>query len=137
MKDLRRNEFIDMLNMAELLYTGNDKCIVCDIPTLGAVTYYPKADKLNIHKANKWEDNGYEFVKNVLANTTKEEIDTQSTSTKSETNTENNVNPDPVDTKPVVPQDNKFMPNAVYSVGNSYTVQSKDGKKYKLVLEEI
>ena len=68
---------------------------------------------------------------------TKEEIDTQSTSTKSETNTENNVNPDPVDTKPVVPQDNKFMPNAVYSVGNSYTVQSKDGKKYKLTVTAI
>ena len=71
MKELRRNEFIDMLNMAELLYTGNDKCIVCDIPTLGAVTYYPKADKLNIHKGNKWEDNGYELVKNVLDVTVK------------------------------------------------------------------
>lgn len=44
---------------------------------------------------------------------------------------------DPVDTKPVVPQDNKFMPNAVYSVGNSYTVQSKDGKKYKLTVTAI
>lgn len=73
MKELRRNEFIDMLNMAELLYEETDKYVKCDIPTLGAVTYYPKADKLNIHKVNKWEDNGYEFVKNVLDEKAKED----------------------------------------------------------------
>ena len=70
MKELRRNEFIDMLEMAELLYEANDKFIKCDIPTLGKVTYYPKADKLQINQTNKWEVGGFEFVKNILAEKT-------------------------------------------------------------------
>jgi len=71
MKDLRRNEFIDMLEMAELLFEANEKFIKCDIPTLGSVTYYPKANKLQINKSNSWEENGFEFVKNILSNTIK------------------------------------------------------------------
>lgn len=69
MKDLRRNEFIDMLEMEELLYEANEKFIKCDIPTLGGVTFYPKANKLQINKSNSWEENGFEFVKNILNNT--------------------------------------------------------------------
>ncbi len=70
MKELRRNEFIDMLEMAELLFEEKDNYISCDIPTLGKVTYYPKADKLQINRTNKWEEGGFEFVKNVLAEKT-------------------------------------------------------------------
>lgn len=69
MKDLRKNEFIDMLQIAEILYEESDKFIKCDIPTLGAVTYFPKANKLQIDKVNKWEENGFEFVKRILNNT--------------------------------------------------------------------
>lgn len=73
MKDLRRNEFIDMLEMAELLYEATDKFIKCYIPTLGKVTYYPKSDKINVHVGNKWFEDGFYRVKNILSNTTKTE----------------------------------------------------------------
>jgi len=33
---------------------------------LGAVTYYPKKNRLIIHKKNKWYDDGFYFVKNHL-----------------------------------------------------------------------
>lgn len=66
MKELRRNEFIDMLEMAEILYEAKDKFIKCDIPSLGAVTYYPKADKLHIDKNNQWVEQGFEYVKTIL-----------------------------------------------------------------------
>jgi hypothetical protein len=72
MKDLRRNEFIDMLEMAEILYEAKDKFIKCDIPSLGAVTYYPKADKLQIDKNNHWEEGGFTFVKQFLSYTENE-----------------------------------------------------------------
>ena len=80
MKDLRRNEFIDMLEMAELLYEAKDKFIKCDIPTLGGVTYYPKADKLQINLTNKWEEEGFQFVKNILLECTIENPIQQATS---------------------------------------------------------
>lgn len=66
MKDLRRNEFIDMLEMAELLFEEKDNYISCYIPTLGSVSYFPKADKVQIHRTNKWEEGGFEFIKNIL-----------------------------------------------------------------------
>lgn len=66
MKDLRRNEFIDMLEMAEVLYEANEKFIKCDIPNLGSVTYYPKSDKLQINKTNSWMEYGFTFVKQFL-----------------------------------------------------------------------
>ena len=72
MKELRRNEFIDMLEMAEILYEAKDKFIKCDIPSLGAVTYYPKADKLQIDKNNHWEEGGFTFVKQFLSYTENE-----------------------------------------------------------------
>lgn len=73
MKQLRRNEFIDMLEMAEILYEATEKFIKCDIPSLGAVTYYPKADKLQIDKTNTWVELGFEYVKTILKSTTKNE----------------------------------------------------------------
>jgi hypothetical protein len=66
MKELRRNEFIDMLEMAEILYEVTDKFIKCDIPTLGAVTYFSKANKVQIDKGNEWVEQGYEYIKSVL-----------------------------------------------------------------------
>lgn len=77
MKELRKNEFIDMLEMSEILYEVNDKFIKCDIPTFGAVTYYPKADKLQIDRMNKWEENGYLFIKMILSTTKFKEIPIQ------------------------------------------------------------
>lgn len=66
MKDLRRNKFIDMLGMAEVIFEEKDNYISCDIPILGKVTYYPKADKLQINRNNKWEEGGLQYVKNHL-----------------------------------------------------------------------
>lgn len=66
MKDLRRNEFVDMLNIAELLYEVSDNHIKCVIPTLGKVTYFPKADKINVHIGNEWFDDGFRRVRLVL-----------------------------------------------------------------------
>lgn len=66
MKDLRRNEFIDMLKMAEVLYQEHVKFIKFELPFLGNCNYYPKADKVQINKNNKWEENGFDYVKNIL-----------------------------------------------------------------------
>lgn len=66
MKDLRRNEFIDMLNMAEVLHQEHDKFIKFELPFLGNCTFYPKANKVQIDKNNKWEENGFDYVKNIL-----------------------------------------------------------------------
>lgn len=71
MKDLRRNEIIDMLEMAEILFEEKQSIIKCDIPTLGKITYYPKADKVQINKNNTWREYGFEFIKHVLSNTIK------------------------------------------------------------------
>lgn len=70
MTTLRKNEFMDMLEMRGLLFEDKDKFLHCDIPTLGKVTYYPKADKLQINRTNKWEEGGFQFVKNILSEKT-------------------------------------------------------------------
>lgn len=69
MTELRKNEFIEMLQKADLLFEDKIKFIHCEIPTLGKITYYPKANKVQISRNNTWEENGFEFVKNIL-NTT-------------------------------------------------------------------
>ena len=71
MTTLRKNEFMDMLEMNNILFEDKDKFIHCDIPTLGKVTYYPKSDKLQICRKNKWEEGGFEYVKTILKSTTK------------------------------------------------------------------
>lgn len=71
MKQLRKNEFVDMLEMANLLFEDKGNFIQCDIPTMGSITYYPKADKVQINRNNTWEEGGFEFVKNILGNPTK------------------------------------------------------------------
>jgi len=80
MKELRRNEFIDMLEMLEILYEAKDKFIKCDIPTLGAVTYFPKANKVQIDKSNEWVEHGFEYVKSILNSTTKQPLIYENTS---------------------------------------------------------
>lgn len=64
MKDIRRNEFKDLLEMNELMFVEETDYIRADIPKLGEVTYYPKKNRLNIHKGNRWESDGYYFIKN-------------------------------------------------------------------------
>lgn len=66
MKDLRRNEFIDMLEMAEVIFNEHEKFIKFELPFLGNCTFYPKANKVQIDKNNKWEENGFDYVKNIL-----------------------------------------------------------------------
>jgi hypothetical protein len=66
MEQLRKNEFKDLLEMNELLYEEFAYHIRADIPEIGEVTYYPKKNRLNIHKSNKWQDNGFYFIKNHL-----------------------------------------------------------------------
>jgi len=66
MQEVRRNEFKELLFVNELMFVEHTDFIKADIPELGEVTYYPKKNRLNIHKGNKWESGGYYFVKNHL-----------------------------------------------------------------------
>jgi hypothetical protein len=66
MKDLRKNEFKDLLEMNELIFEEKDYSIIADLPKLGSVTYYPKSNKIQVHKTNIWIENGYIYVKNLL-----------------------------------------------------------------------
>lgn len=63
---LRKNEFIDMLEISESLFTDAGNYVHCNVPTIGKATYYPKSDKLNIHLENKWLENGFERIKTAL-----------------------------------------------------------------------
>lgn len=67
---LRKNEFIDMLEMNEAIFVDIGNCIHCTIPSIGKSTYYPKADKLNVHLENKWFENGFDRVKTALVSKT-------------------------------------------------------------------
>lgn len=64
MQEVRRNEFKSLLEMNELMFFEYDDFIKADIPELGEVTFYPKKNRLNIHKGNKWESDGFYFVRN-------------------------------------------------------------------------
>lgn len=66
MQEVRRNEFKDLLEMNELMFVESTDFIKVDIPELGSCTYYPKKNRLNIHRGNKWEHDGYYFVKSHL-----------------------------------------------------------------------
>jgi len=66
MTEIRRNEFKDMLEMNEILFVEYKSFIKADIPKLGEVTYYPRANKLQICKSNKWEQDGFYYIKNHL-----------------------------------------------------------------------
>lgn len=66
MKDLRKNEFKDLLEMNELLFEEKDYSIVADLPKLGNITYYPKSNKIQVHKTNTWIENGFIYTKNLL-----------------------------------------------------------------------
>lgn len=66
MKELRSNEFKSLLEMNELLFWEYPSFIKADIPGIGEITYYPKANKIQICKGNKWIENGFYFVKNHL-----------------------------------------------------------------------
>lgn len=66
MQEVRRNEFKDLLEMNELMFVESTDFIKVDIPELGECTYYPKKNRLNIHRGNKWESDGFYFVRNHL-----------------------------------------------------------------------
>lgn len=66
MREVRRNEFKDLLEMNELMFIESTDFIKVDIPELGACTYYPKKNRFNIHRGNKWESDGFYFVKSHL-----------------------------------------------------------------------
>lgn len=66
MEKLRRNEFKDLLEMNGLIFQEFDYYIKVYITGLFDITYYPKKNKLNIHVTNKWEEDGFNFVKNHL-----------------------------------------------------------------------
>jgi hypothetical protein len=68
MTELRQNEFKNLLEINELLFWEYSKFIKADIPELGEITYYPKANRLQISKTNKWESEGFYFIKNHLNN---------------------------------------------------------------------
>ena len=68
MKELRKNEFKDLLEMHELLFKDMGTFIRADIPKLGEITYYAKSNRLQISKGNQWKDDGFYFVKNHLNN---------------------------------------------------------------------
>ena len=66
MNTLRRNEFKDLLEMNELLFEEKEYSIVSDLPKIGTITYYPKSNKIQVHKTNEWIENGFIHVKNLL-----------------------------------------------------------------------
>jgi hypothetical protein len=70
MTELRRNEFKDLLDMNEIIFIEHPHFIQSDITKIGNITYYPKSDKLQICKGNKWELEGYNFIKNHLKTVT-------------------------------------------------------------------
>jgi hypothetical protein len=68
---------------------------------------------------------------------TPEEIkeDVNNTSAKPEVNTQNNENP--TSATQSAPTNTSLPPNSIYKVGEVYTVESKDGKKYTLKITSI
>lgn len=66
MTEIRKNEFMDMLEMNDLLFVEHEHFIHSNIPKIGKITYYPKSDKLQICKTNKWELSGFVFIKKHL-----------------------------------------------------------------------
>ena len=63
MTEIRKNEFIDMLLMNDLLFVEHEHFVQSNIPKLGNISYFPRSDKLQIQKINKWELGGFHFVK--------------------------------------------------------------------------
>lgn len=63
MIELRKNEFTSLLEMNELLFWENTTFIKADIPQIGEITYYPKANRIQVNKGNKWIDDGFNFTK--------------------------------------------------------------------------
>ena len=53
MTKIRKNEFMDMLEINDLLFVEQEHFIHSNIPEIGKITYYPKSDKLQICKTNK------------------------------------------------------------------------------------
>jgi hypothetical protein len=66
MTKLRRNEFIDLLEMNELLFIEMPTYVKASIPKIGDIQYYSKSDKIQICKINKWEVDGFNFIKTHL-----------------------------------------------------------------------
>jgi len=64
--ELRRNEFVDMLEMNDLLFIEKPHLIHSEIPKIGKITYYPKSDKLQISSTNSWETFGFNYIKTHL-----------------------------------------------------------------------
>lgn len=77
MTNLRKKEFIEILDNFGLSYNDKQKFIQCELPNLGKVTYYPKANKLQINKTNKWEQDGLYFVKDALFKSEKYELNVE------------------------------------------------------------
>lgn len=77
MTNLRKKEFIEMLDNFELNYNDKGKFIQCELQNLGKVTYYPKANKLQINKTNKWQEDGLYFVKDELFKSEKYELNVE------------------------------------------------------------
>ena len=77
MTNLRKKEFIEMLDTFELNYNDKGKFIQCELQNLGKVTYYPKANKLQINKTNKWQEDGLYFVKDELFKSEKYELNVE------------------------------------------------------------
>jgi len=66
MNTLRKNEFKNLLEMNELLFEEKDYSIVSDLPKIGTITYYPKSNKIQVHKTNEWIENGFIYIKTLL-----------------------------------------------------------------------
>lgn len=66
MEELRRNEFIYMLKIAEILYEENEDFLTFILQDRGSCNYYPLYDKLVICKNNSIKEHGFMYVKNFL-----------------------------------------------------------------------
>ena len=65
MKDTIKNELLDLLDSNEIIFVEKENNSMLFLHTkLGSCTYWVNKDKVHIHKGNKWENNGFYFLKN-------------------------------------------------------------------------
>ena len=63
---IRKNKFIELLENNNIFFDILDYSIVCEITPTNYFTYFPKSDKLQIHKSNQWILLGYDYIQKLI-----------------------------------------------------------------------
>lgn len=66
MSELRKNELIDLFRIKELLFIDLGIKIEVSIPKIGDCFYWVDKDKLHIKKENKWVEDGFYYLRDLL-----------------------------------------------------------------------